>query len=173
MKNNTMKTTLILATLSLLLSVNNKVEAAIYKCVNVDGETYYNDKVCPKSTNQTELNNVKDPVGGYIPPAFTESSKEKEPKGIVIGKQVDANSANSSLKKINEDGKSSNGSGALNSSNENDSNVNENNGYTEVVSELDLMKASAENARNNTESLPTIPLKVNNNTKEAARFFTK
>ncbi|KAG1663453.1 Type IV pilus biogenesis factor PilY1 [Nymphon striatum] len=61
------------------------VQASIYKCVNAEGATFYNDKPCPKNDEETELDAVKDPVNGYIPPKFVEEKEVKGTKGVLIG----------------------------------------------------------------------------------------
>jgi len=64
-----------------------QVQAEIYKCVNKQGKTFYNDKACPIYDKETKIKAVKDPKNGYIPPIFV---KDKEGKGktIVIGRDA-------------------------------------------------------------------------------------
>jgi len=55
----------VLVTLASFIVMSSSTNAAIFKCVNTQGETYYNDKPCPKSNEETEIKAIKDPKGGY------------------------------------------------------------------------------------------------------------
>lgn len=57
----------ILAVIAFTLSSGVNAQKGIFKCVNKEGATYYNDKPCPKQDEQTKFKAVKDPVNGYIP----------------------------------------------------------------------------------------------------------
>ena len=66
------------------------VQAAIYKCENESGKTFYVDKPCPVNNTETELQAVKDPINGYIPPEFVLDKPDGLKKGVVIGKEVES-----------------------------------------------------------------------------------
>lgn len=69
------------------LFVMGEASAAIYKCVNTKGAIYYNDKPCPINNAETRLKALKDPKGGYIPPAFVKDESKSKPAGIVVGSE--------------------------------------------------------------------------------------
>ena len=70
----------------LLLGLTSQsVQAAIYKCENASGKTFYADKPCPVNNTETELQAVKDPINGYIPPKFIPDEKKANESRVVIG----------------------------------------------------------------------------------------
>ncbi len=85
--DHTYKVTLGILLLSHFLLFTGSVQAEIYKCVNAEGGTFYNDKPCPKTDEETKLKAAKDPKNGYIPPKFIPLEEGNGTKGIVIGKQ--------------------------------------------------------------------------------------
>lgn len=92
-------------------------EAKIYKCVNIDNKVFYNDKPCPVLDKETEINAVKDPLGGYIPPAFSLDEKQKKSNLVVKTKvtgtfQDDEKKPDSELIHSNNDGSISNEGGS-------------------------------------------------------------
>lgn len=66
-----------LMALSYIIVIPEIAHATIFKCVNGQGATYYNDKPCPKNNEETELKATKDPKNGY---KFSDSEVEKESK---------------------------------------------------------------------------------------------
>ena len=83
--------------LALLACISTlQVQAEIYKCVNKQGKTFYNDKSCPAYDKETQIKAVKDPINGYVPPAFV---KDKEGKGKIL---VIGGDASKELKKSTE-----------------------------------------------------------------------
>jgi len=52
------------------VSIIFPAQAEIYKCTSKQGKVYYNDKPCPVETKEKKIQNEKDPVNGYVPPAF-------------------------------------------------------------------------------------------------------
>ena len=87
--NNRVKTVIhsIIVSFSFLMLVG-EVQATIYKCVNLQGNTYYNDKPCPRIDDETKFKAVKDPVNGYIPPAFVKDIQKAKANGVVVGESL-------------------------------------------------------------------------------------
>ena len=48
--------------------ITSQAQAEIFKCVNQQGEVYYNDKPCPTKDIETQIRNTKDPKGGASQP---------------------------------------------------------------------------------------------------------
>lgn len=61
------------------------LEAEIFKCTNLEGKVYYNDKPCPVKDNEEKIKAEKDVKNGYTPPAFVEKSEAKRTRGVVVG----------------------------------------------------------------------------------------
>ncbi len=110
---------LIIATIAYVLTVNI-AQAAIFKCVNNQGATYYNDRPCPVSNKETLMRAAKNPKGGYVPPQFVAEQQKAKKRGVVVG-------AGSKSTKLNKN--QNNNSNQANSSNSN-SNNNSVNGST-------------------------------------------
>lgn len=83
----------------LFLSITPIVEAKIYKCVNIENKVFYNDKPCPILDKETKINAVKDPVGGYIPPALVLDVKQKN-ANLLVKKKVDDTFSNNEKKVV-------------------------------------------------------------------------
>ena len=151
---------------TILLSVIQNADAAIYKCVNAEGKTYYNDKACPQSDKQTQLQNVKDPVGGYIPPAFVEDEKQKISKGVVIGESADSKNTNATSKDLSEDESSSNFNDGTNSTASNDNSTD--NGVENIIESAYSNATNRRTKQSDTgnKPLPRVPLKVEKTTLE-------
>lgn len=66
----------------------SQTHAEIYKCEDSSGKIFYADKLCPNDNIQTELQAVKDPVNGYIPPDFIPEENTVNKKGVVIGNEI-------------------------------------------------------------------------------------
>ncbi len=84
MRNKIIKCTYSLLLIPLLLGA--EAQATIYKCVKANADVYYNDKPCPNNDKESQLQSVKDPEGGYIPPESLSDDKESNSKSVVIGK---------------------------------------------------------------------------------------
>ena len=72
--------------------INTAAHAAIFKCVNKQGATYYNDKPCPVSNKETLMRAAKDPKGGYIPPKFVAEQQKVRKPGVLVGVSSKRNS---------------------------------------------------------------------------------
>ncbi|MEH6457233.1 MAG: DUF4124 domain-containing protein [Cocleimonas sp.] len=145
--------------LTVLLSVIQNADAAIYKCVNAEGKTYYNDKACPQSDKETQLENVKDPAGGYIPPAFVEDDKQMKSKGVVVGGSTDSNDNNETSKDLSKDENLSsfNGGASSSASNENSADTGTENIIESIYSKTSIKRTKQNIATN--KPLPRVPLK--------------
>lgn len=60
-------------------------EAEIFKCENIQGKVFYNEKPCPVNEKETELKPVKDPKNGYIPPTLIEKKETVVKQGVIVG----------------------------------------------------------------------------------------
>ena len=100
-------------------------QATIYKCVNLNAEVYYNDKPCPLTDIESQIKAAKDPVGGYIPPAFVKDDEGVGTKGVLVG-GIEKNQNNLSGKK-NSDNYVIKGSVSSNTDNSADSENNDSN----------------------------------------------
>jgi len=89
-KKNKINCLSLLVTLFVFL-LPNLSYATIFKCINKNGETYYNDKPCPVNAKETKLKNIKDPKSKYIPKPFVEKKEAFVAKGIVVGKESTKN----------------------------------------------------------------------------------
>ncbi len=58
--------------------------AEIFKCTNVKGKVYYNDRPCPKKDTEKEMRSEKDVKNGYAPPTFVKDIETKR-KGVTVG----------------------------------------------------------------------------------------
>jgi len=63
--------------------------SAIFKCVNAQGKTYYNDRACPKNEKETQFRNIKDPKNGYVPPSLKSEHKAGSNNGVVVGSALE------------------------------------------------------------------------------------
>lgn len=130
--------------------------AAIFKCVSAQGKTYYNDKVCPKSDKETQLKNVKDPKGGYIPPPLKAKNIDNE-NGNVSNKVIVGEKSDRSLGSNNR--KLSNTSSEEESSSSTSSERNQSN--SSVAGDYQANGTVAtNNSENAASSLSIVPLKV-------------
>ncbi len=91
MKKSALRVFIALTSISISIGVQQNADAAIFKCVNAKAEVYYNDKPCPVGEVERQLRSIKDPKGGYIPPAFTADVKAQGSKGVVVGEKTDEN----------------------------------------------------------------------------------
>ncbi len=164
MKKNALKAFLALASVSLLVGVQQNADAAIFKCVNAQGKTYYNDKACSKSDQETQLDNVKDPVGGYIPPAFKADVKIQGSKGVFVGEKTDENNSDERSEDIsgseridNSDSSGSSGSSDLSTAASND-------GAEENIKSASTERTKSKGVPN--KPLPRVPLKTETVTRE-------
>ena len=64
--------------LSYIIVLPETAHATIFKCVNEQGATYYNDKPCPKNNEETKLKATKDPKNGYKFPGSKAKKENKE-----------------------------------------------------------------------------------------------
>jgi len=107
--------------------ITQEAQAVIYKCTNAKQEVYYNDKPCPAKDDQSEFEAVKDPVNGYIPPAFTKAEVNKANSSTVKRQAKADNEIDSSNREIsnsvgqNNDKQNSNGNSESSSAAENSS----------------------------------------------------
>jgi hypothetical protein len=84
MKNTFKLSVITLIGVPLLISI--EAQATIYKCVNATTtKVHYNDKPCAVTEIEKQFKAVKDPVGGYIPPAFVKDQENTNNKGVVVG----------------------------------------------------------------------------------------
>lgn len=121
--NRTFIVNLTLSTALLFITIDSK--AGIFKCENIDGSTFYNDKPCSVKAKETTFNSIKDPKHGYIPPKLTaESKKLKNKVTVLTGEEKFANKENETSKdKANKNNtKSLNNSAGDNVSNKKESN---------------------------------------------------
>lgn len=66
---NRFLTYFILSSLTVYVSfLVEDAQAKIYKCVNVNGEVFYNDKPCSVTEIESQMKAIKDPKNGYISP---------------------------------------------------------------------------------------------------------
>lgn len=159
MKKNTLRVLFGLTSISLLIGVQHTADAAIFKCVNAQGETYYNDKACPENDKETQLNNVKDPVGGYIPPAFKADVEVQGTKGVVVGEGENSTKTKKLLDDVSDSESTTgnkNSDDLSDSSNSNPDASNEN--VIESAYSGDGKRTKPKEA--NPKVLPTIPLKA-------------
>lgn len=133
-----------------------EARASIYKCVDTKGVTYYSDKTCPLSDEQTKMKAVKDPRGGYVPPVFVEDKTVEGISGVVVGNNVQ--------RKLNSDGrKNSDSTNHANSSGKNPDN-----------SGGDISKNSSSSTEGNKASSAMVDANVANNpTPEQVRVLTE
>ncbi len=94
MKNQKVLLGATLVALSMIM-IPELVNAEIFKCVNTKGATYYNDKPCPRSNEETKIRGVKDPKGGFIPPLRTTKLEKKTMDSAHTSNGSDATSMNS------------------------------------------------------------------------------
>ncbi|WP_299876456.1 DUF4124 domain-containing protein [uncultured Cocleimonas sp.] len=79
-KYKMLATVLVLSAQAILFT--KTADAAIFKCVNEQGATFYNDKPCPKENVETKMKAVKAPKDPYIP---------QDIKTVNINNDVNAN----------------------------------------------------------------------------------
>ncbi len=157
------KKSILLGTACLLvvtLSPVQTAEAKIFKCVNKQGTVFYKDKPCPVYDKETEINAIKDPLNGYVPPAFVKDPVVVK-KSVVVG-GVSKNQLDSSKEKKPTDPLSTKrGSGSAGSTGSTGSTPQQNahNGSEKRSPSTEL---SSEKRGSNQAPLPTIPLKVEN-----------
>jgi len=68
-----------------LVSGFKTASAEIYKCVKPEGTTYYIDKPCPVTDQETQFKAVTDPENGYIPSFKEDNDENKAKEGVVVG----------------------------------------------------------------------------------------
>jgi hypothetical protein len=147
--------------------------ATIYKCVNSQAEVYYNDKPCPITNIERKIKAVKDPEGGYIPPAFKEDvSKARRNNGVVVGEENQRKLLSNN--KQNEDGDQAstqtfggNESGANSTAAGNNNADNGNANYQTIASNAGGSSTGRTQKKPTRQTpLPTIPLRVEKNARE-------
>ncbi len=150
-------------TVSVPLFMTAEAQATIYKCVNTNAEVYYNDKPCPVTDIERQIKAAKDPVDGYIPPAFVADDKKVGAKGVLVGGNED-NQNNLSDK--NKSDNVTNGSGNSSTDNSADNVNNDSNESDKVSNSKTNSSKRIRNKAARQEPLPTIPLNVEENAKE-------
>ena len=165
MKNTFKLSVITLIGVPLLISI--EAQATIYKCVNATTtQVYYNDKPCAVTEIEKKIKAVKDPVGGYIPPAFVKDEENTNNKGVVVGDGTGKQQYSSNLKQSrNEEqaamqpgGSYATGNNLTQSSSDNQS--------------IDSSSSSSSSSKSRIQKsvsgilLPSVPLKVEKNAKE-------
>ena len=113
--NKIVKSSIYLLTLVFLNVSMVPAKAGIFKCVSMSGKTYFVDKPCPVDNKETELQAVKDPTNGYIPPDFVLDANNDKKSGVVVG--ASSKEATEEKNDVNEDDKATLGSNGSNQSN--------------------------------------------------------
>ena len=149
----------------LLISI--EAQATIYKCVNATNtKVYYNDKPCAVTEIEKQIKAVKDPEGGYIPPAFVKDEENTNNKGVVVGDGTDNQQNSSNVKQSRSEeqaamqagGSYATGNNLTQSSSDNQS--------------IDFSSTSTSSSKSRIQKnvsgilLPSVPLKVEKNAKE-------
>ncbi len=168
MKNKALRVIFVMFLASSFTVVSDDANATIYKCVDTEGKTYYNDKSCPKSENQTQLKNIKDPIGGYIPPAFKIDNEVKASNGVLVGKVAGRGINKSSSNDDNEAKVNSNSNSSSSSDSSDNVGTDSDEGIIKKTQSGNDIRRKKTGARK--KPLPTIPLKVEKITREPRTY---
>ncbi|MCF6190055.1 MAG: DUF4124 domain-containing protein [Cocleimonas sp.] len=100
-KHQTLSLSITLVALYMLM-MPKLASAEIFKCVNTKGDTYYNDMPCPKSNEETKIEGVKDPKGGFIPSlnATNLEKSTKSPASMPNGRGASSKNSGSPQDKV-------------------------------------------------------------------------
>ncbi len=165
MKNTFKLSVITLIGVPLLISI--EAQATIYKCVNATTtKVHYNDKPCAVTEIEKQIKAVKDPVGGYIPPAFVKDEENTNNKGVVVGDGTDNQQYSSNLKQSrNEEQAAMQPGGSYATGN----NLTQPSSDNQSIDSSSSSTSSSKSRIQKSVSgilLPSVPLKVEKNAKE-------